>query len=133
MARFFNTTGPCRPDDHYMLPPLPRLPMVRDLIERKANFVLHAPRQSGKTTVLLSLAQALTAEGRYAAVLLSLEVGDPFTDDVGAAEDAILSSWRLACKHWLPTALQPPPWPSTEPGSAILVALQAWSRARTVP
>ena len=27
--RFFNTTGPCRPDDHYMLPPQRRLPELR--------------------------------------------------------------------------------------------------------
>jgi hypothetical protein len=24
-VRFFNTTGPCNPDDHYMLPPEERL------------------------------------------------------------------------------------------------------------
>lgn len=50
MARFFNVSGMCRPEDHYMLPPLPRLPTVRGLIERKSYFVLHAPRQTGKST-----------------------------------------------------------------------------------
>ena len=38
---------------------------VRELIEQKAYFVLHAPRQVGKTTSLLTLARALTAEGRF--------------------------------------------------------------------
>ena len=69
-----------------MLPPLPRLPAVRELIEREIYFVLHAPRQSGKTTTLRTLAQALTEEGRYAAVLLSVEPGAALPKKVGAAE-----------------------------------------------
>lgn len=63
MARHFNTAGPCRADDHHMLPPDRRLPGIRTLVEQKAYFVLHAPRQVGKTTSLLALARALT-EGR---------------------------------------------------------------------
>ena len=43
MQKFFNTAGPCRPEDHYMLPSSKRLPEVRDLIEQKMYFVLHAP------------------------------------------------------------------------------------------
>ncbi|KYF53492.1 hypothetical protein BE08_13380 [Sorangium cellulosum] len=42
-----------------------RPPDVRRLIEKKRCFVLHAPRQVGKTTTLLSLGRELTAEGRY--------------------------------------------------------------------
>ncbi|MDR1080453.1 MAG: hypothetical protein LBQ79_05735, partial [Deltaproteobacteria bacterium] len=48
--KFFNTEGVCRPEEHYMIPALPRLPDVSDLIEKKRYFVIHAPRQSGKTT-----------------------------------------------------------------------------------
>lgn len=62
MARFFNTAGPCNPEDHYMLRPGDRLPGVRDLVDAKLYFVVHAPRQSGKTTVFLELARELTAE-----------------------------------------------------------------------
>ena len=28
----FNTTGPCFPDEHYMLPALDRLPGIRELV-----------------------------------------------------------------------------------------------------
>ena len=59
--RFFNTAGPCVAEDHYMLPASARLPGVRKLIDRKGYFVLHAPRQSGKTTTVLELARELTA------------------------------------------------------------------------
>src|SRR3954452_21880601 len=63
-VKLFNTTGPCRADRHYMLPPEPRLPDARRLIDEGKYFVVHAPRQTGKTTTLIVLAEQLTAEGR---------------------------------------------------------------------
>ncbi|RIL09134.1 hypothetical protein DCC79_11920, partial [bacterium] len=78
MPRSFNTAGPCRPEDDYMLPASVRLPAVRPLIDAKKYFVLHAARQTGKTTALLALAAELTAAGRYVAALVSMEVGAPF-------------------------------------------------------
>lgn len=50
MPRHFNTAGPCRADKHYMLSPLRRLPHLRELIDDESYFVIHAPRQIGKTT-----------------------------------------------------------------------------------
>ena len=129
MSRHFNTAGPCDPEVHYMLPPERRLPGIRDVIDQQSYFVLHAPRQVGKTTSLVALAKALTAEGRYAALLVSMEVGAAFPDDVGAAEYAILQDWRRRAEAWLPVELQPPPWPEASPGSRIAAALTAWSRA----
>jgi len=35
-------------------------------IDRKRYFVIHAPRQVGKTTAFTALAERLTAERRYA-------------------------------------------------------------------
>lgn len=128
MSRHFNTAGPCRPDLHYMLPPERRLPGVRALIEAQSYFVVHAPRQIGKTTSLLTLGKTLTAEGRFAAVMVTMETGAAFPDDIGAAEDAILASWRSRAEAWLPLALRPPPWPDAPAGSRISAALAAWSR-----
>jgi hypothetical protein len=58
-VRFFNTTGPCNPWDHYMLPPEERLVGADGLkvhllryIQDQLYWVLHAPRQTGKTTFL---------------------------------------------------------------------------------
>ena len=129
MPRHFNTAGPCNPADHYLLPPERRLPGVRDLVEQKAYFVLHAPRQIGKTTALITLAEKLTSEGRYAAVLLSMEVGAAFPSEVGAAEAAVLGAWRRSADAFLPSELRPPPWPETSPGSRLGAALGAWARA----
>jgi len=101
VPRFFDTSGPNRVTRNYTLPVLARLPGVRGLVDQELYFVLHAPRQVGKTTTLLTLAQELTTEGRYAAVLLSMEQGAPFSRDPGAAEqidalqdDALLSVLR---------------------------------------
>ena len=133
MPRHFNTAGPCDPADHYMLPPEQRLPGVRGLVEQKGYFVLHAPRPVGKTTALLALAKSLTAEGTYAAALVSMETGAAFPTDVGAAELAMLAEWRMAARYQLPPAMQPPPWPDAAPGSRIGAALEAWASASTRP
>jgi hypothetical protein len=63
MTRWFNTAGPCQAVNHYMLPPLARLPKLDRLIAQQSYFVIHAPRQIGKTTAILSLAAQLTASG----------------------------------------------------------------------
>ena len=133
MTRWFNVAGPCKPDIHYMLPATARLPAVLRLITQQSYFVLHAPRQTGKTTAMLALAQELTASGRYTAVVLSVEVGAPFSADPDAAEAAILASWRDDVLVRLPPDLQPPVWPSAEAGSRIRTALRTWSQANARP
>ena len=47
--RFFNTAGPVRAEDHYVIPPLKRRKFaeILRLIRNKQYFVLHAPRQTG--------------------------------------------------------------------------------------
>lgn len=94
MPRHFNIAGPCKPDIHYMLSPLARIPRVMALVEQQSYFAIHAPRQIGKTTAMMALAQELTASGDYVAVLVSVEeAADAFPHDIGAAEATILRSW----------------------------------------
>jgi AAA+ ATPase superfamily predicted ATPase len=50
-----------------------RLQGVEELINRKQYFVIHAARQSGKTTYLRDLAQRLNAGGKYYVLYCSLE------------------------------------------------------------
>jgi hypothetical protein len=118
VPRFFNTAAPNKPDWHYTLPVLARLPDVRRLIDQGLYFVVHAPRQVGKTTSLAHLGKDLTAEGAYVAVLVSMEVGASFSHDVGAAELAILDVWRSRAQAHLPPELEPPPWPDAPPSAA---------------
>ena len=132
MPKWFNTAGPCQSDIHYMLPPTLRFPGLERLIEQRGYFVIHAPRQTGKTTAMLALAQQLTASGQYAAIMVSAEVGQPFSHNPDKAEIAILESWRQAARAWLPPDLQPPAWPQVE-GGRIGAALQAWCLASPKP
>ena len=80
----------------------------------------------------MSLADELTREGRYAAVHTTMEVGDPFRD-IGAAELAILSSWRGDAELSLTPELRPPPWPDAPPGQRLRAALQTWASASPRP
>ncbi|MEG4912789.1 MULTISPECIES: hypothetical protein [unclassified Microcoleus] len=82
MPRWFNTAGPCQADIHYVLPPTLRLPGLERLIAQRNYFVIHAPRQVGKTTAMLALAKQLTDSGQYTAVIVSVEVGTPLSSDV---------------------------------------------------
>src|SRR3954453_1500062 len=129
MARFFNTAGPCRPELHYMLPPERRLPELRGLIDQQLYFVVHAPRQTGKTTFFRSLAQSLTAEGRYAALLTSCEAGQAAGGDVGRGINAVLGALRIAAENHLPEELRPPdPDPAAAGEVRLLDLLTRWSR-----
>jgi hypothetical protein len=104
-----------------------RLPNLERLIEQQNYFVIHAPRQTGKSTAMMALAEQLTEQGKFLAVLVSAEVGAPFSDQTGKAELAILGSWSRTTKHRLPAEFQPPVWTAAPEGQRIQAALQEWN------
>ncbi|HSN99978.1 MAG TPA: AAA family ATPase [Candidatus Nanopelagicales bacterium] len=126
MPRWFNTGGPCDPAKHYVLPALRRLPDVQPLIDRQSYFIVHAPRQTGKTTTVRALADELTREGRYAALTVSVALAAP-VDDIGTGELAILQAFQTAAQEKLPEELRPPPWPEAAPAARLMVALNRWA------
>ncbi len=90
--RFFNTAGPVQCDRHYCLPPLERFNLsdILSLIEQQKYFVLHAPRQTGKTSSLLTLMDQLNREGKYQCVYINVEVAQSAREDVTRGMKAIL-------------------------------------------
>ncbi|MDG4550924.1 MAG: AAA-like domain-containing protein, partial [Candidatus Contendobacter sp.] len=131
--RFFNTEGPVRADLHYCLPPLQRwnLDDVLTLIARQKYFLLHAPRQTGKTTCLLALMDHLNREGRYRAVYANLETAQTAREDVTrgmrAICGALASAARLYLREerlqgWLETA-----WVARGPEGVFNELLACWS------
>jgi hypothetical protein len=80
----FNTSGPCIPGEHYMLPPERRLEPVQQLIEERKYFTLHAGRQTGKTTSLMWLERHLNASGRWRALWVDLETARDEPDPAAA-------------------------------------------------
>ena len=93
--RFFTTTGPVKSDRHYCIPPLDRLDLdqVLAFVRDEKYFVLHAPRQTGKTSALLALRDRLNADG-YRCVYANVEVAQTAREDVERAMRAVLG--RLA-------------------------------------
>jgi hypothetical protein len=118
-----------------MLPAQARLPQARNLIEEGLYFIVHAPRQTGKTTTLTALADAVSAAGDRVAILVSCETAQVAGDDYGAAEDMVLYTIREAAldrdypESWLPPAT----WPDAPPGNKIKAGLRAWVRQCPVP
>ncbi len=80
MSKYFNTEGPCVVGEHYMLPPQGRLQGLKAIIDAKRYFVIHAARQSGKTTLLHDLWKELNNAGDYYCLYCSLETLDSIHD-----------------------------------------------------
>jgi DNA polymerase III delta prime subunit len=131
MPKQFNTAGPCKANIHYMLSPTGRLPQLKTLIDGENYFIIHAPRQVGKTTAMIALAQELTDSGEYTAVMLSVEVGSVFPDEPERAERAILGSWQDGIDIWLPEDLHPPFDP--ERRETIGAFLKSWAKSSPRP
>ena len=137
--RFFNTEGPIKVEHHYSVPPLSRIDLaeVLTLIGRLKYFVLHAPRQSGKTTLLGALLASLNRTGRYRCVYVNVEVAQAAREDAGEAMRAILevlakeSAWTIGerCVEEI--------WPAildrAGPHAALNRVLSDWAAADPKP
>jgi hypothetical protein len=73
IMKYFNIAGPCNSAKHYMIDAATRLKGVKQLIDMEQYFVIHAARQSGKTTYIWDLTNKLNADGQYYALYCSLE------------------------------------------------------------
>ena len=138
--RFFSTAGPVRPDEHYAIPPLERVELcdLLDLIQRKQYFVLHAPRQTGKTSALIALRDYLNggSAGNFRCVNINVEVGQVARDDVARGMRAILSQLAQRARllgdsypeeHWLHT------FETSGPEDALNRLLASWCEANPTP
>jgi hypothetical protein len=113
--RFFNTAGPMKPAIHYCIPPLERLDaeQMLGLIRQQKYFVLHAPWQTGKTSVLLALQDELNASDQCRSVYVNVEAGQAAREDVAAAMQAILGELALAAEFVLDDLFVGRAWPDT--------------------
>ena len=103
--RFFNTSGPVVPADHYCIPPLERFDLdeVLRLIRQQRYFVLHAPRQTGKTSALLALRDLLNIKnGEHRCLYANVEAGQAARGDVAAGMQAILAELRIRARITFP-------------------------------
>ncbi|MBF0377183.1 MAG: ATP-binding protein [Desulfamplus sp.] len=101
--RFFNTAGPTNAKDHYCIDPLSRINIddIMMLIEQKKYFVLHAPRQTGKTSCMLALMHHLNKEGKYVCLYANIEAAQGARENVEQAMYDILNELAGRAKYFL--------------------------------
>ena len=136
--RSFNTAGPVNPTDHYLIAPLSRIDMdqVLGLVRDKKYFVLHAPRQTGKTSALLALADVLNGRG-YRCVYVTVETARTARDDVERAMRVVLATLARAADAALGDRFLRGVWADIlaefGPDLALSVALERWAEASPGP
>ena len=137
--RFFNTAGPIVPEMHYHVPPLGRLDAAELLllIRQWKYFVLHAPRQTGKTTALFALRDELNADGELRCVYVNVEVGQSAREDVGAAIRAVLSALACAARQAFDDRFVDEVWlgilDAAGPHDALRTTLARWAESDAKP
>ncbi len=125
-------------EEHYCIPPLERVNLdeILTLVARKKYFVLHAPRQTGKTSTLQVLADALNSSGRYLCVNASVEAARAAGEDVPQAMRIILSELAEQAELMLEDKFVGSVFPhllEIHGGNVLNVTLSRWSRAAHRP
>ena len=62
MERYFNITGCCNPQEHYMVNLDSRLAQIKKMVDRGQYFCINRGRQYGKTTLIMALESYLEKE-----------------------------------------------------------------------
>uniref|UniRef100_UPI004055DE5F AAA family ATPase n=1 Tax=Candidatus Electrothrix sp. TaxID=2170559 RepID=UPI004055DE5F len=101
--KFFNTAGPVKSEDHYCLPPLERFDLeeLLPLIDQKKYFILHAPRQTGKTSGLLALMEALNRGEKYTCLYCNVEMAQAARGDVESGIKCIVGEIASGARRYL--------------------------------
>ncbi|MCP5053049.1 MAG: ATP-binding protein, partial [bacterium] len=139
MKRFFNTAGPIIEKMHYFIPPLSRVDLEEKLflIDQAKYFILHAPRQTGKTTLLRSLMTYLNKEGKYTCLHVNIESAQAARGDVKAGMVSILDSLAERAEKHLGDPFIKKNWRRIleESGehNAFKNTLDAWCRNNKLP
>ena len=130
-----------QPAKHYCIPPLERLDLddVLGLIRDEKYFALHAPRQTGKTSVLLAVRDLLNSGvvGDVRCVYASLEAGRTARDDVEGAMRVILGELAARARRGLGDGSLEGFWreslDAAGPHRALAEALARWAEAEARP
>ena len=137
----FNTAGPSISGDHYMIDPLSRfdLPEIESLIDDKRYFVLHAPRQTGKTTSLLALMHHLNAKGskgQYRALYVNIEGAQAARGNIESGLSAITQAIARQAAYYLKD-LRLQAWLATngklDPNERLTAMLAHWAQTTDKP
>ncbi len=84
----FCISGPIIAEDHYFLPARLDYDLLNSFLEQKFYFVLHAPRQSGKTTEIDKFVRFLNKNDQYIALYINIEPAQAARDNI---KDALIT------------------------------------------
>ena len=123
--RFFNTTGPCNSEEHYMLPPKDRLvgAQLHRYIKDRLYWVLHAPRQTGKTTFLKSWVSEINEGKEAIACYVSVEDCQRVTD----RQEGMTTIYKAICDYADWGDLPVPLIENRESEGLLRVTLKRWA------
>ncbi len=133
MKKTFCIAGPVIQEDHYYLPFRMNEADLMRLIEQKKYFILHAPRQSGKTTAMKTLVNKLNTSDKYEALYVNLEPGQAARDNYEKALPALVNEFKLAFQaifgqdHQVVTFIETEKFLRTPPASMLSEVLQYWA------
>jgi len=101
VEKFFNTAGPVNRPNHYKIDPLHRwdLDEILNLIRQEKYFILHAPRQTGKTSSMLELQKYLNNSGQYNAIYINVEIGQAARNNIDDGIGAIVNELANRVKN----------------------------------
>lgn len=112
-----------------MVPPGLRVPGALYLVDMDEYFVIHAPRQSGKTTALWALARDVNATGERVALVFSCEQASAWGEGPEAINALLDTITEAALSQGLSSEHMPPSsWLETFPAVRLQAGLSAWSR-----
>ncbi len=101
LMKFFTTAGPVKPKNHYYVADRLHEAEVLQLIEQQKYFILHAPRQSGKTTAILQLVKQLNEQGTFKALYVNVEPAQIARSNVVMGMEIILEELQLCGRIFL--------------------------------
>jgi hypothetical protein len=139
LNRFFSIAGPVKTDRHYHIDPLSRVDWdeVQLLFAQQEYLVIHAPRQTGKTSTMLSMMEKLNESGEYVALYANIEAAQAARNDVergitGICESIAHGAWihlqSTALTDWLEQKAQ-----SVSTGDRLTQLLSYWSQTSDKP
>jgi len=135
--KFFNTAGPVNCKMHYCLPPLSRLDLeeIEVLIAQHKYFILHAPRQTGKTSCMLELMKHLNNKGMMC-LYINVESAQAMRENIFESLRIILAEFASSARDYLQEAYIESIWLDIlqkRSGQALTEVLTQWSKMNQKP
>lgn len=134
--KFFNIAGPVIPGKHYLLPLRLDYEKIHELINFSYYFILHAPRQTGKTSAVFQFITRLKEENAYTPLYVNVEAAQAARGNVKAGINTILNLLKLMILDTY--GLQDPALTlfnqlTDDPYSSLYDFLRKWSEIASKP